>query len=345
MEIPTNMKLAVNSLFLLVSLWAISADAQTASFQHIVVIVQENRTPDNLFQGLCGPNRALCPSPYNLQSFGTDNEGNQVPLVPVSLGSAYDPDHSHNGFVQMCDLEPRTNQCQMDGLSSSGCQAGKCSFAFVPPSDVLPYLTIAQQYGWANFMFQTNQGPSAPAHQFIFAGTSAPTASDDAAATFVAENPQNGPGSGCLAPLGEFYWLISPQTAPQEFKLVNNPLGTLCFSHPTMATLLDNHTPGLSWKYYTPGVNSIWTAPNWIREICVPDSTYERCTGPEWKKNVDLNPSHVLADIGACDLTAMTWVIPTGQNSDHPGPNGNTGGAFMGSYDCQQHRGKLVQEF
>src|SRR5271165_1779624 len=95
MEIPTNMKLAVNSLFLLVSLWAISADAQTASFQHIVVIVQENRTPDNLFQGLCGPNRALCPSPYNLQSFGTDNEGNQVPLVPVSLGSAYDPDHSH----------------------------------------------------------------------------------------------------------------------------------------------------------------------------------------------------------------------------------------------------------
>jgi phospholipase C len=23
-------------------------------FQHIIVIVQENRTPDNLFQGLCG---------------------------------------------------------------------------------------------------------------------------------------------------------------------------------------------------------------------------------------------------------------------------------------------------
>jgi phospholipase C len=29
------------------------AIAQIAKFEHVVVIVQENRTPDNLFQGLC----------------------------------------------------------------------------------------------------------------------------------------------------------------------------------------------------------------------------------------------------------------------------------------------------
>jgi phospholipase C len=319
-------KLVIKSLLLLTPLFCIHAGAQISSFQHIVVIVQENRTPDNLFQGLCGPTRALCPSPYNLRNFGVDNEGNQVALIPLPLESPYDPDHSHDGFVQMCDLEPGRNQCQMDGLSSTGCPSNMCSFTFVPPSNVAPYLAIAQQYGWANFMFQTNQGPSAPAHQFIFAGTSAPTASDDAAAIFVSENPQNGPGAGCLAPVGEFYWLISPQTAPQEFKLVNNLPGTLCFSHPTMATLLDGHTPALSWKYYTPGANSIWTAPNWIRDICMPNSNYTQCTGPEWDNNVDLNPAHVLTDIRACDLPAMTWVIPIGQNSDHPGPNGNGDG-------------------
>jgi phospholipase C len=33
-----------------------------------------------------------------------------------------------------------------------------------------------------------------------------------------------------------------------------------------------------------------------------------------------------LTDIGACKLRNVIWVIPTGQNSDHPGPNGNTGG-------------------
>jgi hypothetical protein len=33
-----------------------------------------------------------------------------------------------------------------------------------------PYLTLtlATRYGWANRMFQTNQGPSYPAHQFLF---------------------------------------------------------------------------------------------------------------------------------------------------------------------------------
>jgi len=43
---------AVKSLFL-ASAVAICASAQIPNFQHVVVIVQENRTPDNLFQSLC----------------------------------------------------------------------------------------------------------------------------------------------------------------------------------------------------------------------------------------------------------------------------------------------------
>src|SRR5579863_2519034 len=34
---------------------SLTLHAQIPNFQHIVVIVQENRTPDNLFQGLCSP--------------------------------------------------------------------------------------------------------------------------------------------------------------------------------------------------------------------------------------------------------------------------------------------------
>lgn len=41
-------------LFLLSCGPVLAVDAQIARFQH-VVIVQENRTPDNLFQGLCTP--------------------------------------------------------------------------------------------------------------------------------------------------------------------------------------------------------------------------------------------------------------------------------------------------
>ena len=44
------------------------------------------------------------------------------------------------------------------------------------------------------------------------------------------------------------------------------------------------------------------------------------------QNNVDLNPADVLTDIGACKLPNMTWVIPTGQNSDHPVKIASTGG-------------------
>ena len=46
------MRLAAGSL-LLVWFGTVAAHAQISNFQHVVVIVQENRTPDNLFQGLC----------------------------------------------------------------------------------------------------------------------------------------------------------------------------------------------------------------------------------------------------------------------------------------------------
>ncbi|HXR16584.1 MAG TPA: alkaline phosphatase family protein [Terriglobales bacterium] len=310
------------ALFALAAAGPDLTQAQISNFQHIVIIDQENRTPDNLFQGLCGTNRTLCPTPYDLQDYGTDNKGHMIPLTQVPLGSLYDPDHSHQGFVQMCDLDTTTNQCKVDGLSSTNCSTGRCSFDYVNPVDVAPYVTLAQQYGWANFMFQTNQGPSPAAHQFIFGGTSAPSADDDSAAIFVAEWRS---AQGCLAPLNAIYKLVSPKSAPNEYNLVNNPLGTVCFTHDTMATLLDSHIPQLSWKYYTPGASSIWTAPNWIREICQPNSNYTLCAGPEWRSDVDLKPVDVLTDIGACNLRSVVWVIPTGQNSDHPG-NGHTGG-------------------
>jgi phospholipase C len=52
------------------------ASAQIPSFQHIILVIQENRTPDNLFQGLCPPtNPSACstqpgPGQYNIQTTG-----------------------------------------------------------------------------------------------------------------------------------------------------------------------------------------------------------------------------------------------------------------------------------
>jgi phospholipase C len=325
------MKLVAKGLFLLIACGATLAHAQ--SFQHIMILFQENRTPDNLFQALCGPSRQLCPNPYNLRNYGIDKSGNHVPLVYVPLAVYYDPDHSHNGFEAMCDLDPTTNTCRMDGLQTTGCfqgSHGSCWYAQVIAGDVAPYLTIATQYGWANYMFSTHQGPTEPGHQIIFSGTSSFNASADAAAMFISENG-SATASGCLAPQGDEYWGMSPSTAPRGYPIFNQLLGTICVSHDTMATLLDNHQPPISWKYYGYGEDQIGTAPNWIRPLCQPDSTYQHCTGQEFISNVDLYPPDVLTDIGNCNLAAMNWVIPRGQDSDHPGGPYSGGPSWIAS--------------
>jgi phospholipase C len=41
---------------------------------------------------------------------------------------------------------------------------------------------------------------------------------------------------------------------------------------------------------------------------------------------VDLKPADVLSDISSCKLPQVSWVIPIGQNSDHPGSRNTVGG-------------------
>ena len=317
-------------LFLPAFCLTIGAAAQEAShFDHVLILIQENRTPDNLFQGLCGSNQEFCPQPYNIQDYGIDKSGAKVPLVEVPLAVPFDLGHQHAAFVRTCHVDPLNNTCRMDRAEETDprCAATKCSFGYVRAGDVAPYLTMAQQYGFANYMFQSNQGPSAPAHAFLFAGTSAANEADDAAGIFVADNPAC--PKGCVATLNSVYWMISPASAPALYKVLNSTPGQFCFSHPTLVTLLENHTPPLTWKYYTPGPYNIWTAPNWIREICEPDASYTRCTGTRWKTNLDMKPTDVLQDLQNCALPNVSWVIPSGQYSDHASGSNGSGPSWV----------------
>jgi phospholipase C len=148
--------------------------------QHVVVIFQENRTPDNLFHSL--PNADIANS-------GVNSRGQIISLTPVPLANNYDLSHVHAAFVKMYDSG------KMDGAdkipvycapNATGCPPPNPQFAYVDPSDVAPYFQLAERYSFGDRMFQTNQGPSFPAHQFIISGTSAPTTTSD---LFAAENP------------------------------------------------------------------------------------------------------------------------------------------------------------
>jgi phospholipase C len=307
-----------------------AAWAQISAFEHIIVIFQENRTPDNLFQGLCAPpfgtagscSPAPGPKQYNIQTKDwLDRHSSDGVTQPgsVPLANAYDLGHSHTSFTVQCDLDPLTGACRMDGAGDVRC-AGTCppkpQFRSVDNSTgtVTPYLKLAVEYGFANYMFQTNQGPSFPAHQFIFGGTSAPTAEDDAKGVFASEN-MSGTGlkAGCIADAATTVQLIGPSGEKKKIYP--------CFEHATLADVLP---PDKTWRYYAPGAGSIWTAPNAIGHICQSTGPGGACAGSDWKANVDLKPADVLKDIAACKLRNISWVIPSGQNSDHA--RGNDGG-------------------
>src|SRR5579862_6849115 len=76
--------------------------------KHVVIIMQENRTMDNLFQGYPGADTL----PY-----GYDSNGNQIPLQPVPLEASYDLEHDLFSF--MTDY----NNGAMNGFNneSTGC--------------------------------------------------------------------------------------------------------------------------------------------------------------------------------------------------------------------------------
>jgi len=314
--------------------WA--ATAQIQNFEHVVVIFQENRTPDNLFHGLCTPpfgspnSCSATPASwqYNIQTgdwLDRHSQSGVTQPAPVPLANSYDLSHAHTAFVLQCDKDPVTGACRMDGsgdVTCTGTCPSKPQFHYVDNTagDVTPYLQLARQYGWANYMFQTNQGPSFPAHQFIFGGTSAPSAADDAAGIFASENMNGGKTAGCTAMADTTVELITPSGEDQKVYP--------CFEHSTMADLLAG---GVTWRYYTPSAGSIWTAPNAIQHICQSTGPGGKCTGSDWSANVDLKSADVLNDIAACNLRSISWVIPAGQNSDHANANDGGGPSWVSS--------------
>lgn len=298
----------------------------SAVIQHIVVIFQENRTPDNLFQ-----DPVLISRGADIVQNGINSLEHTIPLSPIDLGTTgpnpqnYDLSHANTAFVAMYD------HGKMDGADLITCTpAAECppnahpnaQFMYVIPSDVQPYFALAEQYTFGDRMFQTNEGPSFPAHQFIISGTSAPATGSN---LFASENPDKNP-AGCIAPLTETVTVIDAFGSETS----NAPIYP-CFDHPTLTDELD--TAGISWRYYAPSAGSIWTGPDAIQHICQ-DQTVNgtlTCTGPDWINDVVIPESQVLVDLANQHLAQVTWVIPDGQQSDHALSNDGSGPSWVAS--------------
>ena len=253
--------------------------------KHIVVVIQENRSVDNLFHGLPGADTA---------DYGVSHHG-RVRLRPVPLGYPADVDHQHKAFVQQYDDGRMDGWDRVDTLPK---QPWYFPYAYVPQEDVQPYFDMAEQYTFADRLFQSNTGPSFPAHLYLIAGQ----------AEFTANNPNEMETTayawGCDSPLTARVSQIAA-----DGREIPGPWP--CFNFQTLA---DVAMPlGVTWRYYAPSLDelgNIWSAYDAIRHIRY---------SPYWA-NVISPETQVLRDAKRADLPDITWVAPTARDSDHPFP-------------------------
>ena len=277
------------------------------AIKHVVIIFQENRTVDNLFNGFPGAD--------TVQS-GQNSSGQTVALQPIDIAAPFDLDHSHHGFTTEFAGGAMNGFDRVGTSACSTCPAPDVrAYGYVPQSETQPYWQMARQYAFADRMFQTNEGPSFPAHQYIVSGTSLASASSPLLA---AENP-NVPGgatttAGCDAPAGTTVALIDPASGDESQHTAK------CFEHPVLFDLLDTH--GVSWRYYQPRIGAgLWYAPDAIQHIR---------NGPDYA-NVITPSTTIISDIQGGTLPQVSWVIPTAAASDHAKSTDGTGPAWVAS--------------
>jgi len=284
--------------------------AKTRKIAHVVIIVQENRSPDNLFRGL--------PHADTNPPTGLNSRGQAVPFTPLPLEVAFDLDHRHEGF------EYEWDNGKLDGWnleSPAPCKRFVCPpaevrpYGYVTQAQVEPYFAMAEQYVFGDRMFQSNRGPSFAAHQYIISGTA--LAAPSYVPYVIEDNPADQvmkPTGGCDSPPDSLVPLLDPVSGNLEQSVYP------CFDHETLMDLLDAQQ--ISWRYYqpqTPPAPGFWTLDAIAHIVHGRDLAY-----------ISAPSTNVLSDIAAGTLPAVSWVIPNASESDHP-EGGNKGPSWVAS--------------
>ncbi|MGC9992071.1 MAG: alkaline phosphatase family protein [Candidatus Cybelea sp.] len=283
------------------------ASGTSAYIQHVVIVVQENRSFDDFFAtfpGAVGATQGLEKTPSGDQYIQLQSE----PLDSLSLA------HQHLAFNHEYD------HGKMDGFNTVALTlhkgtrkpAGTYAYRYVDPADIPEYWDIAGQYVLGDHMFTTQSSDSFTAHQdLIAAGTPVGDKGDN-----VIDFPT--PSSwGCDAsPPGTTTSLITPSG---RYRKAKGPFP--CFTYSTIRDLLD--AKSLSWLYFTNtskvGVWNPFEAIQAVRD------------GPEWSTNIIQPETQFFNYVTNGELPAVSWVIPDAVDSDHPGNHSDSGPSWVAS--------------
>ncbi len=271
--------------------------------KHVVIVVQENRSFDNLFRGFPKAESA---------DYGYMHDGTRVMLQPSDLRPKSD-DLSHVWI----DAIHAWDNGKMDGFDlgflGPNHLAGRYPYQYVQEKYIEPYWSMARQYVLADHMFPTMFGGSFTAHLDLIASTT-----DLRSASAEVDSPTATPW-GCDAPPGTRTYTLDP--AREE----GNGGPFPCFTQfETLASLLD--PANVSWAYYAPAVGDaggrVWSEFDSIAAIR---------HGRDWKRNVISPPSTILSDAASGHLPDVSWVIPTSGDSDHTGEGRDDGPSWVSS--------------
>jgi phospholipase C len=247
--------------------------------QHIVLIVKENRTYDNLFGTFPGANGA--------STFRTAS-GSVKPLVHEPDKTWGDISHAWRFAIQAYDGGKMDRFGKTDGAKQLGQDVADSQLY---ESDIPNYWAYARTFTLADNFFSNILGPSFPNHIYTVAAQDANTASNPAG------------DWGCDGSSGS--WVLQVNG-----KGVTRQDHAPCYNFRTVVDSLD--AAHISWKYYAPGQGQSgynWSALRAIKHIRF---------GPDWKTHVvDYTRFQTAAAKGR--LPAVSWLVGPYQTSDHPG--------------------------
>ncbi|MGB8909892.1 MAG: alkaline phosphatase family protein [Candidatus Cybelea sp.] len=257
-------------------------DEQRA-IQHVIVIVQESRSFDNLFAGY--PNA-------DAPTKGLTSTGKYVPLKPISLANG-----SCDATYLMGRFDVVYDDGKMDGWNLLDAKEPLCPYTRVERSETLRYWDLAKRFALADRMFGSTIYGDFVEQLYLIAGTT-----KISSRVFVVGPPSQVPW-GCDAP---------PGTTTRVLRRGHVQLGGPfpCFTQfPTMANLLDK--ANVSWKCYY-GKDNRWVLnPFQAIQYVV--------SGPDRTRNMSRPATNVLTDLRSGHLPAVSWVISPPADSDFPG--------------------------
>ncbi|GAC1509035.1 MAG: alkaline phosphatase family protein [Chloroflexota bacterium] len=252
--------------------------------QHVVFIIKENHTFDNVFGRFPGADGA--------RFARTGTRRVRMGLTPDRLPA--DILHA-NGAAGLSMNGGRMNRFYLlPGARHAGRDYADSSYT---QAAIPNYWAYARTYTLADHFFSTIQGPSFPNHLVTVAASSA--------GTF--DNP-----GGHNLPRVTFSWgCDSPPAYTVPARAPNGIVSSVrpCFNLRTLTDEAD--AAGVSWRYYAspPGsLGYVWATLDAVKHIRF---------GRDWKRG-DVSERRFASDVARGRLAAITYVTPDLPQSDHP---------------------------